>query len=194
MTNWNSCMWMDTPQRYGWISRTLHWTMAYLLVWQFITIATWKLFGDEAWVRTVTSLGPGHGMVGLLILALVIVRAFWAVINRQRRPGQAQSVMGCAAVAVHRLFYVLMVFIPGVALLRAYGSGKGYEPWVPATGVEVEWMMAPANLLHSLVAWCLSILIVGHICMALVHAFVVKDGVMSRMAGGASPARSKSRN
>ncbi|WP_421358121.1 cytochrome b [Agrobacterium rosae] len=68
-------MWMDRPDRYGWVSRLLHWAMAYLLIWQFLVILTWRLFGDRDWVTMVTSLGPGHGTVGLLVIGLVVIRA-----------------------------------------------------------------------------------------------------------------------
>ncbi|WP_425513696.1 cytochrome b [Agrobacterium rosae] len=98
---------MDRPDRYGLVSRLLHWTMAYLLIWQFLVIVTWRLFGDRDWVTTVTSLGPGHGTVGLLVIGLVVIRATWALVNRKRRPVQSQSVSGRAAVAVHVSFYVL---------------------------------------------------------------------------------------
>ncbi|MBN7809290.1 cytochrome b [Agrobacterium rosae] len=176
-------MWMDRPDRYGLVSRLLHWTMAYLLIWQFLVIVTWRLFGDRDWVTTVTSFGPGHGTVGLLVIGLVVIRAIWALVNRKRRPVQSQSVSGRAAVAVHVSFYVLMFTIPGLALLRAYGSGKGWQPWIPASGVEVSWMMTPANLLHGMLAWCLSILIGGHVIMALVHRFRWKGETLGRMTG-----------
>ncbi len=174
-------MWLDTPERYGSVSRLLHWTMAYLLIWQFIVILTWRLFGDTQWVRTVTSLGPGHGTVGLLVIVLVVIRAIWWTINRNRRPVQSTTVTGRAAVVVHASFYLLMFSIPVLALLRTYGSGKGWEPWVASTGVEIPWMVALGDLLHGVLAWFLSILIGGHVVMALVHRFVWKDSTLRRM-------------
>lgn len=176
-------MWLDTPERYGLVSRLLHWTMAYLLIWQFIVILTWRLFGDTQWVRTVTSLGPGHGTVGLVVIVLVIIRAIWWTVNRNRRPVQSTTVTGRAAVVVHASFYLLMFSIPALALLRAYGSGKGWEPWIPASGVEIVWMIKPADLLHGFLAWGLLVLIAGHVVMALVHRFALNDQTLGRMAG-----------
>ncbi|WP_320196962.1 cytochrome b [Agrobacterium rosae] len=148
----NFCMWLDTLERYGLVSRLLHWTMAYLLIWQFIVILAWRLFGDTQWVRTVTSLGPGHGTVGLLVIVLAVIRAIWWTVNRNRRPVQSTTVTGRAAIVVHASFYLLMFSIPALALLRAYGSGKGWEPWIPASGVEIVWMIKPADLLHGFLA------------------------------------------
>lgn len=44
-------------------------------------------------------------------------------------------------------------------------------------------MVAPANLLHGVLSWCLSALIAGHIVMALFHQLALKDGTLARMAG-----------
>ncbi len=77
---------MDSPERYGLVSRALHWGMAYLLIWQFFTILTWRVFGPAEWVKFVTSFGPYHGTVGLLVLPLVVIRAVWVLVNRKRRP------------------------------------------------------------------------------------------------------------
>lgn len=176
-------MWTDRPDRFGLTSRLFHWGMAYLLIWQFAVIITWRIFGPDNWVKTVTSYGPDHGTVGLLILVLVVFRAIWALVNRSRRQTKSSGFSGRVAVGVHICFYALMFIIPTLALMRAYGSGKGWAQWIPMTGEEVPWLVAPANLLHGLLAWGLSILIAGHVTMALVHQFFWKDRTMSRMMG-----------
>jgi cytochrome b561 len=133
--------------------------------------------------QEVTSLGPGHGTVGLLVIVLVVIRAIWWTVNRNRRPVQSTTVTGRAAAVVHASFYLLMFSIPALALLRAYCSGKGWAPWVPASGIEVMWMIMPADLLHSLLAWVLSVLIAGHVTMALIHRFALNDQTFGRMVG-----------
>ncbi|WP_343312699.1 cytochrome b [Brucella sp. BE17] len=187
--------WLDTPQRYGLISRAMHWGMAYLLIWQFFSILLWKGFGPAEWVKTVTSFGPYHGTVGLLVFLLVILRAVWAWINRTKRPPHENGTIGLAARAGHIALYLLMFAIPTLALLRAYGNGKGWNPWglplIPATGEERVWLIAPANALHSTLSWLLAALIAGHIIMAFFHAIIRKDGIFSRMAG---PLRKRSRS
>lgn len=180
-------IWMDSPERYGLVSRTLHWGMAYLLIWQFATILTWRIFGPAEWVKLVTSFGPYHGTTGLLAIVLVVIRAGWALVNRGRRPPHKAGWAGRAALAGHVVLYGLMFVIPALALLRAYGSGKGWAPWIPATGQEIVWLTAPANALHGLLSWCLSALIVGHILMALLHRFVLKDSILARMTGPLKP-------
>ncbi|NWJ27102.1 cytochrome b/b6 domain-containing protein [Rhizobium sp. RM] len=101
-------MWLDSPGRYGLISRLLHWGMAYLLIWQFAVIVMWRVFGPADWVKSVTSFGPGHGAVGLLTIILVVIRVIWTRINRGRRPERASGWSGRAAAVVHFSFYGLI--------------------------------------------------------------------------------------
>ena len=177
----------DGPDRYGLVSRAFHWVMAYLLLWQFLTLLGWRLLGDGAVMRTASLLGPAHGTVGVLVIGLVVPRAAWAGWNRRRRPAADSTLAGWLARGVHALFYLLMAVVPALALARAYGSGKGYALWglqvMPATGREVGWLVAPADLLHKPLAWTLAVLVAGHIAMALLHGLVRRDGVLARMAG-----------
>ena len=177
----------DRPDRYGLVSRAFHWIMAYLLLWQFLTLLGWRLLGDGAVMRTASLLGPAHGTVGILVIGLVVPRAMWAAWNRRRRPAADSSPAGRLARGVHALFYLLMAVVPALALARAYGSGKGHALWgmpvVHATGREVGWLVAPADLLHKPLAWALAMLVAGHVAMALLHGMVRRDGVLARMAG-----------
>lgn len=178
---------MDTPARYGLVSRVLHWGMAYLLLWQFVMVFSWRAFGDSAVVDWLVRMGPSHGTVGLLTLAFVVVRAAWVLVNRRRRPPRVSGWPGAVGQAVHVAFYLLMLAIPAIALLRAYGNGEGWSPWgialIPKTGVKVSWMVAPANALHSPLSWLLCGLIAVHILAALYHRLILRDGVLGRMAG-----------
>lgn len=84
---------------------------------------------------------------------------------------------------VHGAFYALMFAIPALALLRAYGNGKGWQPWIVETGVEITWMVALANALHSPLSWILYALIIGHIMAVIAHRCLLRDRILSRMAG-----------
>ena len=177
--------WQDNSQRYGCISKALHWGMAILLIWQ-LAIMVYKVSldltpADSALVRT-------HTAVGFLLFLLIVLRLIWALINRNSRPAHANSATGMLAKWGHRLLYLLMLLIPSLGLLRAYGSGRGFAPFgiriMEQTGVKTEWMMAPANAVHGLLGWVLLAVIVGHIVMALVHHFVMRDDTLQRMTKG----------
>ncbi len=183
----SSSIWMDSPARYGVVSRVLHWGMAYLLVWQFAMILSWRVFDGSDLLKTISSYGPGHGTVGALTIFFVTLRAIWALANRHRRPAHAAGWVGRAARAGHACLYLLMFAIPALALLRTYGNGKGWSLWgmqiVPSTGVRADWLTAPANALHGTLSWLLLCLIAGHVAVALVHHFIGRDDTLARMAG-----------
>nr|WP_314420289.1 cytochrome b [uncultured Erwinia sp.] len=179
--------WMDAPERYGLVTRILHWGMAYLLLWQLIMALSWKAFSPSETVENIARFGPDHGTVGLLTIALVVVRAVWGFTNRRRRPPRSPGWMGTAAHTAHLILYALMFIIPAIALLRVYGSGEGWSPWglplIPETGTEVGWMTVPANALHALLAWVLCGIMAVHILAAFYHRFVLRDATLGRMAG-----------
>lgn len=171
----------DSKERYGTISRFLHWSMALAMAWQFATAAARALLEDTAIERF---LWGTHKTVGLLLIVLVLVRAAWSLYNRGHQPPS----LNVMAQLGHLALYALMVFVPLLALLRQYGSGRSFEPLglplMPGTGQKIEWMMAPANLLHGWLGWLLLALILGHIAMVFVHRRRPQDeDVLARMLG-----------
>lgn len=157
----------DNVDRYGSISRLLHWGMALLLLWQFSSAAARVLAEDTAVEQFLWST---HKPLGALLLTLVVIRILWALVNASHRPPS----INIAARAGHIALYLLLLVIPAIALLRQYGSGRSFEPFgIPLfpgfEGDEIAWMEAPANLLHSWLGWLLLMMVMGHIAMVIVH-------------------------
>ncbi len=183
--------WRDTPEGYGLVTRLLHWVMALIMLWQFTGMILRMILGRTPlmafWVGS-------HQSVGTVLLALILLRLAWAAANRRRRPAHGRGAAGRAALIGQGMLYALMLIVPTLAFLRALGGGRGYAFFghqvVPRSGVRTEWMAAPADLLHSGLAWLLLALILGHAAMALVHHFVWRDGVLLRMAGRPQPGTS----
>ncbi|MGB6103564.1 MAG: cytochrome b [Pusillimonas sp.] len=176
--------WQDTESAYGSVSRLLHWSMALLLGWQFFGMIVKLSIGRSP--LTAFLVGT-HRPIGLLLLALCLLRILWALFNARRRPAYAGTVAGRLAWSGHIALYVLMLTIPALGLLRQLGSGKAFSAFgieiSRDTGIEIPWMTAPADLLHGLLAWCLLALIAGHVFMVLVHRYILHDGTLARMLG-----------
>jgi len=176
--------WRDNGLRYGRITRIFHWSMAAIFVWQFSGIVINRLFGRSALTDLLNST---HGELGAVILLLAGLRALWGFYNLGNRPEHESGILGTAARLGHIGLYLLMLFIPAVAFLRAVGSEWGLVLFgfeiVPRSTENIGWMVAPANLLHGVFAWTLLAMIAGHVAMALIHRFVWKDAVLNRMAG-----------
>ncbi len=178
--------WRDDGLRYGPVSRAFHWIMALLVLWQFSGLVIGRLFGRSALTDLLNST---HGSLGATILVLAVLRALWGFYNLGDRPVHETGALGILARAGHVLLYLLMLAIPAAAILRAFGSEWGLALYgiqiVPPGNERVDWMVAPANLLHGMLAWTLLAMVAGHVAMALIHRFVWRDEVVGRMAGKA---------
>lgn len=182
--------WLDTPARYGRISRILHWLTASLVIAQFIVIISWGLLGKTALTMQLAQIAP-HGAVGLMLLVVIVIRSLWRFHQRHQRPASEKRFTGQAARAVHHLFYGLLILIPGLALLRHYGRNRAFEFYsielIPSSGREISWLMTPADLLHGVMAWLLLALVIGHIAMVGVHQWLWKDKTLDKMTGALTP-------
>lgn len=177
-------VWRDTPQRYGRVSRFFHWLMAGLFAWQFAGALLYVGLGDTALTRFV---GGSHFTLGATLFVLVLLRGAWGLANLPHRPPH-RGRLGRAAVAGHGVIYALMVVVPGLALLRQYGSGKPFTPYglpvMPGRDDRIAWMVAPGDLLHHWLAFLLLAVLAGHVAMALLHHALWKDDVLARMTRG----------
>lgn len=170
----------DTKERYGSLSRWLHWGMALLLLWQFLTVGTRILLEDSAIDEFMWST---HKPLGLLLFILIIIRILWALHNLSRRPSSVSKMASLG----HFALYGLILLVPALGLLRQYGSGRSFEPFgitlFPGfEGDKISWMVEPGNLLHGSSGWVLLVLILGHIFITFWHRRQPDDeDVLKRM-------------
>ena len=176
--------WLDTPTRYGAVTRLLHWSIALLLAWQFAGMLIKITLGRHA----VTAFMVGtHKPLGTLLMLLIAARALWAFSQWRRRPVHPPTWIGKAATAGHAALYALMLYVPAVALLREYGGTRAFSPFglplFSERAQEISWMLAPADASHGLLAWVLLLLIAGHVAMVAIHHLWMRDDTLSRMSG-----------
>ena len=174
----------DTESHYGRITRLLHWTIAALILWQFIGMGLKLALGRAPVVGFFVGT---HQKVGVVLFVLIVLRVLWALSNRSNRPSHGHGMVGFGARFGHLLLYVVMLIVPSAALLRAYGSDKPFAPFgfpiFSAQNPAIEWMVRVGNNLHGEMAWLLLVLIAGHVVMVGVHQAMWRDGTLSRMAG-----------
>jgi cytochrome b561 len=173
----------DTPRLYGRITRFLHWSIATLLAWQFLCMGLKLIFGRQPFLAPLVG---SHQPVGTVLLVLILLRMIWALVNRRNRPGHGSGILGRAAALGHGLLYLLMLAVPVIAMLRAYGNERAFAPFgfqifAPQTP-EIGWMVDLAGLLHGELAWVLGVLILGHVVMVGLHEAMWRDGTFARMA------------
>lgn len=178
--------WRDSPSHYGRISRVLHWLTTTLVTLQFTVLLAWRGTGENTITLFLASIGP-HGSLGFMILVVTLARLGWAWVNRKQRPSHQPGLGGRLARQMHLTFYGLLLWLPAFAILRQYGRGGALRFYgmelMPEAERNIAWMIVPADLLHGPLSWLLFGLVVGHITMALVHRFWLKDKVLARMVG-----------
>ncbi|AXY41758.1 cytochrome b/b6 domain-containing protein [Halomonas sp. JS92-SW72] len=169
--------WLDSAQRYGAVSRALHWGMATLLILMLGTEWLAELVGMSE--REAMTL---HKSVGLLLLGLLVFRLLWRGVNHGRLESHAH--WQWAARLGHLALYAAMLLIPVSGLLAALGSGHGVEFFgtaLIAPGPEIEWLEEAAEESHEVLANLLWLLIGVHVLASLAHQFWLRDHTLKRM-------------
>ncbi|MBH5328451.1 cytochrome b [Eikenella sp. S3360] len=151
----------DTPQRYGTLTRLLHWSMAACFLFMFGTAFAWNA-NEELMMRLINP----HKAAGFLLMFLAVCRVLWALLQRQHRPAN-----NLAAKLGHWALYALMLAVPALGIARQIGRGQD-NPSLIELG----------NQFHGELAFVLLALVAGHIAMVVVHA-VKGESVLSRMYG-----------
>lgn len=181
---------LDRPTGYGSVSRILHWLMAALFAWQFLSAILHAVARDLPLARFFWSY---HSSVGVLLFAAIFLRGAWGLVNLRRRPAHGSGFIGLSARLGHMALYALMFVVPALAVARSIGSGRGLQAFgvqlVAGGGERVDALVGPGNALHGLLGWGLLLLTIGHVVMALVHTYVWRDDVLSRMTRGTAPIR-----
>lgn len=174
----------DRKTRYGTISRFLHWGMATMFAFMFVTVAARETLPRGNGVRDF--LWGLHADIGITLFLLVFLRGAWGLFNLSKRPEHTGS-MGKMASLGHAALYGLMIAVPGSKILAAAGSDRGFSYFglelFAGRDAEIGWMQAIDDT-HGNLAWLLAYLIIGHIVMAVGwHHIVLGDNTLSRMIG-----------
>ncbi|WP_109514650.1 cytochrome b [Pseudomonas ovata] len=169
------------PRHFNTLARLLHWLMA-LMILAMLFIGV----GMVSSVHHRLFLIDLHRPLGLAILLLALVR----LLNRLTHtppplPASVPGWQAFVAKASHWLLYALMLVLPvlGWALLSAGGypvtvvTGWNLPAIVPASPQAYAWLRDA----HGWLAWTLFATVLAHLSAALLHAWVLRDGVFSQM-------------
>jgi cytochrome b561 len=181
----------DAPSGWGWISRTLHWAMAALILFQ-LGYGLWMTrFVPDLLARF--AITQTHKSWGAVVFVLALVRIAWRLLNGARPPLPAMPAWQLrAARASHALLYLFMLLMPLSGWLLAsaspvqdllgmqnlvFGHLPLPDPFVPGA----ERTEAALHLVHSSAAAGLALLLALHAGAALFHQFVARDDLLARM-------------
>lgn len=173
------------PAQFNLLARILHWLMAAgVLAMLFMGVT----------MMSSLTLRPAllnfHQSLGLALLVLVIIRlANRLASGAPPLPSSVSPVQKLIARLSHWLLYGLLVAIPvvGWAMRSAGGwpirlaEGVLLPPIAPVNST----LYAVLRDAHGILGWSLFVLVLIHVAAALMHAWVLRDGVFSTMTTGA---------
>ncbi len=174
----------NTNTQWGTIQQAFHWIVVVAVLCQ---LAVGFIFADlspQSLLRA--SLFPIHTSLGLSILGLMLARLLWRGANPvPALPDTLRPWQKRLARANHGLLYLLLIGLPmgGYLLVSAHGHsipffGHELPPVIP----ENKPLQGTALFLHVTGAFILIGLVALHVAAALRHEWLLKDGVLRRMA------------
>lgn len=178
---------MSTHGEYDSRSIALHWVTAFLVVAQWLGahMIDWFPRGPlRVDARSV------HIVVGVLLLAIVIVRVVWRLTRGKQPEPSGPAAVRALAPVVHWLLYALLAAVLIAGVLNVITRGDSifglWKVWSPNDKA----LKAQVESIHELLANSVLILAGLHACAAALHGKLWGDGVLGRMI----PALRRARN
>lgn len=174
----------DTPNRFGIITRSLHWLCALGFIAQYVLIYRRAALPDDA--PQAMSYILLHKSMGMTLLGFGLLFIVWRVLNTHPRLPQsmprrevilARSVEGC--------LFLCILFMPLTGYVMSSASGRTLV-WfgtitVPNLIAPNELVASTAHATHQFLSYGIIVLFCLHLAGALKHFFIDKDGVLQRM-------------
>lgn len=177
----------NSSARYGAVSAGFHWLVA-LTVFGLFGLGYYMvgLTYYDQWYRLAPDI---HRSIGILLLATVIVRFVWKLVEARPTPLASHSRFEkIAAKIAHWLLYLLMVtaMVSGYLISTADGSAIDVFNWfeVPSVTGRIQGMEDVAGDVHYWVTWALVILAGLHGLASVKHHIFDRDDTLRRMLPG----------
>lgn len=179
----------NTRDGWGAVARTLHWTVAALVV--AMVPLGWVMTGlDHDPVRQF-ALYQLHKSIGLVVLALMALRVAWRAHDPPPAlPATVPAWERRAAMAGHAGLYALLLALPATGWL-AVSASPLQVPTLLFGVVPVPHLLSPDEELadaledlHDLLSNLLLALLAVHVVAALKHHWIDRDDVLRRMLSG----------
>ncbi|MEW5422797.1 cytochrome b [Amorphus sp. 3PC139-8] len=185
----------NTTERWGWLSRFLHWSIAALILFQLALGLYMTDFVSD--MTEQFDLFQLHKSWGFVVFCLAVIRVSWRLFNRQtpHLPAGTAGWQRVASHLSHGLLYLLILVMPlsGWVMSAAsptqdylniqnmvFGLFAMPDPWVPG----VRSLSDAAGEVHEISAWIMLAILAIHVAAALKHHLIDKDDVLRRMTWG----------
>lgn len=161
----------NSPKEYGLVSKAIHWLMALLLI---------LLIGAGIYMGQLPKEDPArlqifatHKSLGVLALALVVLRMLWLRISKAPALPRAFSVREQFLVnGLQTLLYLLMLLVPVAGYTMSVAAGHPvafFGLHLPNLVNENKDVAGIAHQFHVALAFAMAAVILAHIAGALKH-------------------------
>lgn len=162
----------DTKERYGAVSRVLHWSMA-LAVFALFGLGWWMV-GLDYYSPYYTRAPDLHRSAGMLVLFVLGLRIAWRLVNVKPDGDDLTPAERRVSQVVHVAFYPLLVvlMVSGYFITTADGRAIDVFGWFSVTALVVAPRLEDtAGLVHEWTAYAVMALTGLHSAAALKHRF-----------------------
>lgn len=188
---------MAKPASYSALQRGLHWLIAVLVLTMLCVglYMAWRggssqilvpvLGKSDRFDDVTNALYTWHKSIGFLVLWLVVLRALVRMLRGVPAPEPTlNAFQRIASEATHLAIYALLLIVPmlGWYGVSAYGAREvvgGYS--LPELVAKDDRLANTVLALHAAAAIALGAFVAVHIGAALMHRFILRDGVFKRM-------------
>jgi cytochrome b561 len=169
--------------RYGVMAQLFHWLTVVLVGTAYIVSPGGR--EERIYSAASDSARQTHETIGILVLALVLLRILWRLFERAPEPAPMAPWMRYSASATHLALYALLLAIPLTAIA---GAGLEAHP-ITIFGIGNVGPVLPQNhdlgqsiayihtILGNVIIWLAGV----HAAAALFHHFVLRDNTLRSM-------------
>ena len=171
----------NTAASYGSVAKFFHWLISILIIFMLI----FGYFLDDVPKDYQPMSYNIHKLTGLAILALMVLRLIWALVNpKPVLPTETLPWERLTVRMVHFMLYLFVILMPLAGWIGSVADNR--PPHLGAINFElpIPQDKALANAafdVHGTVAIILIVLISLHLLAALYHHFIKRDDILVRM-------------
>lgn len=178
----------NTSTRYGAITKTLHWLVVLGFVNQYVVakIMTAIEVNDFALGLSQGSLYNWHKSIGLVVLAIVVIRYTWR--KTTRLPNWAAGLADWEKKLIHwyeKMLYWAMFVMPLSGYLFVESGGYGVQFFgvtrLPTFLPKNETLAWLGHTLHIFCGYAIVVFLTLHIGLVIKHQIWDKDRILQRM-------------
>lgn len=169
--------------RYDSVAIALHWLTAAFVVAQFALSQVWGFFDKPIRHDLIVT----HMSFGVLLTAVIVARIVWRLIPGHQVSPANSGWLEIASKAAHYSLYVLLASEAVLGFLLGWSGKNGALSFF---GLSIPSPLMPFSReshhligeVHEWVGWSIIIIATGHALAALFHHYVLRDGLLFRMA------------